>query len=722
MTSFKLKTLVSVAMTLAFAAGAADAATFTQQVAGHNGPMTVKVTVENDRVLAVEVTENKETKGIGSKAIETIPAAIVKAGTPKVEAVTGASVTSKAIMTAVEGALAKAKNSGKAAKVSFTPGTYTGRAYGSNGWVDVEVTVDQNRITAIKAPDLRETRLMGGMAVERLTDEILKHQTLNVDSVSGATVTSAAFKKAVGEALTKAGGNLALLQTPVPAGKKKFSGTRTEAYDLVIVGSGGAGLAAAVTATEQGGRRVIVIEKMPVIGGNTLRCASAFNAADPARQALLPMTETLKDAVQKAISEKPANAEHAKLIADVRAKYEAYLKSGSKTLFDCPEWHALQTYNGGDKVGLIPLIRTYSSHTLETLNWLQGLGAPVLDRVSQGAGALWQRTHQFDAPAGNALIEPLLAAAKKQGVKIVTGMKAESLVVKNGRVVGVKAHDTLGDAYVFQANRGVILATGGYSQNKAMRQKSAPHLTPDMVSTNQPGATGDGITMATRIGAGTTGMNYVQVYPLATPGSGTLQGRARKMSGLDDVIDINKNGERFVKEDARRDEFVAAIKKQPGGMCFDINDSQIVQKTNSFNEDMETLVSIGRIYKADTLAELAGKIGVPAKNLEATVAEYNRQVEAKSDPKFGRKLFDKKIEKAPFYATPRAPSIHHTMGGLLINPKAEVLDAKGRVIPGLYAAGEVTGGIHGSNRLGGNATADVTTFGRIAAKSALGLK
>ena len=184
----------------------------------------------------------------------------------------------------------------------------------------------------------------------------------------------------------------------------------------------------------------------------------------------------------------------------------------------------------------------------------------------------------------------------------------------------------------------------------AMRQKSAPNLTPDMVSTNQPGATGDGIIMATKIGAGTTGMNYVQVYPLATPGSGTLQGRARKMSGLDDVIDVNKNGERFVKEDARRDEFVAAIKKQPGAMCYDINDSQIVKKTNSFNEDVDTLVSLGRIYKADTLADLAKQIGVPPKNLEATVAEYNKQVEAKNDPKFGRKLFDKKIEKGPFYA------------------------------------------------------------------------
>lgn len=524
------------------------------------------------------------------------------------------------------------------------------------------------------------------------------------------------------DALKQSGVDLAALQKPVPLKIKKRNGTTTESYDLVIVGSGGAGLSAAVTAAEAGDHKVVILEKMPVIGGNTLRCASAFNAADPERQKRLPMTETLKDAVVKAISEKPVNAEHAKLMADVKAKYEAYLKSGSKTLFDCPEWHALQTYNGGDKVGHIPLIRTYSENVLDTLHWMQKHGTPVLDRVSQGAGALWQRTHQVDAPAGTGLVEPLLKSARKDGVKIITGMRAQELITRNGKVVGVRATDTVGNNYRFNSKYGVILATGGYSQNKEMRQKSSPNLTPDMVSTNQPGATGDGIIMATKIGAATTGMNYVQVYPLATPGSGTLQGRARKMSGLDDVIDVNKNGQRFVKEDARRDEFVAAIKKQPGAMCYDINDSSIVQKINSFGEDVETLVKLGRIYKADTLEGLAKQLGMPPENLKATVAEYNKMVDAKNDPKFGRKLFDKKIEKAPFYATPRAPSIHHTMGGLEINSKAQVLNTKGQVIKGLYAAGEVTGGIHGSNRLGGNATADVLTFGRIAAKSALSAK
>ncbi len=696
--------------------------TYTAAIAGQNGPVKVEVTTSSDKILSVKIIDQKETEGIGSKAVAALPSAIIKAQSADVQGIAGASVSSAAIKKAVQECLNQAQGK-KAAPLALKNGTFEGKAYGNNGWLTVEVTIKDNKITDIKTPGQRETKYLGDTAIREIGKDVLKYQTLNVDNIAGATVTSTALKTAIAQAIEKAGGDIAAFQKPVPEKIKKVAGVTKGSADLIIVGAGGAGLSAAVTAKDLGVKNVLVLEKMPVIGGNTLRCASAFNAADPDRQKALPMTETLKEAVVKAISEKPVSEEHAKLMADVKAKYEAYLKSGSKTLFDCPEWHALQTYNGGDKVGQIPLIRQYSNNVLDTLHWMQSKGSPVMDRVSQGAGALWQRTHQLDAPAGLGLIDPLYQSAVKQGVSFKLGMRVQDLILNDkGRVIGVTATDKVGNKYEFTSKDGVILATGGYSQNKEMRQKSAPHLTPEMVSTNQPGATGDGIVIATRHGADTTGMNYVQVYPLATPGTGALQGRARKMSGLDDVIDVNKNGERFVKEDARRDEFVAAIKKQPGGVVYDINDSSIVKPLNSFNEDVETLVSIGRIYKADSLADLAKQLGMPADKLEATVAEFNKMVEAKNDPKFGRKLFDRPIVKPPFYATPRAPSIHHTMGGLQISTSAQVLDKNGKPIPGLYAAGEVTGGIHGSNRLGGNATADVLTFGRIAAKSAVAHK
>ena len=696
--------------------------TYTAAIAGQNGPVKVEVTTSADKILSVKIVDQKETEGIGSKAVAALPAEIVKAQSANVQSIAGASVSSAAIKKAVQECLNQAQGK-KAAPLALKNGTFEGKDYGNNGWLTVEVTIKDNKITDIKTPGQRETKYLGDTAIREIGKDVLQYQTLNVDNVAGATVTSTALKTAIAQAIEKAGGDIAAFQKPVPEKIKKVVGITKGSADLIIVGAGGAGLSAAVTAKDLGVKNVLVLEKMPVIGGNTLRCASAFNAADPDRQKALPMTETLKEAVVKAISEKPVSEEHAKLMADVKAKYEAYLKSGSKTLFDCPEWHALQTYNGGDKVGQIPLIRQYSNNVLDTLHWMQSKGSPVMDRVSQGAGALWQRTHQLDAPAGLGLIDPLYQSAVKQGVNFKLGMRVQDLILNDkGRVIGVTATDKVGNKYEFTSKDGVILATGGYSQNKEMRRKSAPHLTPEMVSTNQPGATGDGIVIATRHGADTTGMNYVQVYPLATPGTGALQGRARKMSGLDDVIDVNKNGERFVKEDARRDEFVAAIKKQPGGVVYDINDSSIVKPLNSFNEDVETLVSIGRIYKADSLADLAKQLGMPADKLEATVAEFNKMVEAKNDPKFGRKLFDRPIVKPPFYATPRAPSIHHTMGGLQISTNAQVLDKNGKPIPGLYAAGEVTGGIHGSNRLGGNATADVLTFGRIAAKSAVAHK
>lgn len=691
--------------------------TYSGTAQGYGGELTVAVEVDASKILNVEITVSSETDGIGSKAVDALPQAIVDAQSTEVDDVASATMSSTAIKNAVDAALKDARGESSTPFV-MKAGIYTSEVYGNNDYLNVSVTVDDSKIVSVEVPKHSETKFMGATAIEMISKDVVEYQTLNVDSVAGATVTSTALNAGIEDCLKQSGADLSAFRTAVPTKGEKKSEVTQESADVIVIGAGGAGLSAAVTATE-GGAKVIVLEKMPIIGGNTLRCASAYNAADPARQTALPMTDTLKQAVEKALDEEPANDAHKQLIADVKAEYDAYLASGSTTLFDCPEWHALQTYLGGDKVGIVPLIRAYAENVLPTLEWMQSLGTPVTDKVSQGAGALWQRTHQIDAPAGTGLVEPLYNRATELGVDLRTCMTAESLILDGDKVVGVKATDAYGSSYEFMAAKGVIIATGGYSNNTEMRQKSSPALTPDMVSTNQPGATGDGILMAAAIGAGTTGMDYVQVYPLATPGSGALQGRARMMSGLDDVIDVNKDGKRFVNEDARRDDFVAAIKQQPDAICYDINDSTIVEELNSFDENVETLVALGRIYKADTLAGLEEQLGIPTGNLQATVDAYNKMVADKNDPEFGRKLFDKPIEVGPFYATPRAPSIHHTMGGLLIDTDTRVLKDDGTPISGLYAAGEVTGGIHGSNRLGGNATADVLTFGRLAGLSAL---
>lgn len=602
---------------------------------------------------------------------------------------------------------------------ALTPGTYKSSVYGSNGYLDVEVVISDNKIESISVPEHWETQFLGDVAIEKISEQVVEYQTLNVDSVSGATITSAAFKSAIKDCIEQADGDPSKMQEPVPSQGSKNSEVTVQEADVIIVGAGGAGLSAALTAVEEGAK-VIVLEKMDVIGGNTLRCASAYNTSNPELQSALPMTDTLHDNVKKDLDADPVNDEHKKLMDDVKATYDEYLNSGSETLFDSPEWHALQTYNGGDHVGIISLIRTYTNNTLGTLNWLVDHGLPLNPDVSQGAGALWQRTHQINSPAGTGLIAPLYNNAIEKGVEIITEMKAETIIQDDsGKAIGIRATDKNGSEFHFMGEKGVIIATGGYSNNPEMRAEFNAELTPDMVSTNHPGATGDGITMAKELGAGTIGMEYVQVYPLATPGAGTLQGRARFMSGLDNVIVINKEGKRFVKEDARRDDFVAAIKEQTDSVVYDFNDSSIVKELNSFNEHVETLVELGRIIKTDTIAEMEERLDISPGVLQATVDEYNQMVADKNDPIFGRKLFADPIEVGPFYATPRAPSIHHTMGGLTINSDARVLNLDGEIIPGLFAAGEVVGGIHGSNRLGGNATADVLTFGRIAGMNVL---
>lgn len=696
--------------------------TYEAEAQGLLGPVRVALTVGEKGELDLRVLSHRETPGVGTRAVDALPAAVRAAGSLDVDAVSGATVTSRAILDAAREALRAASGAAQdEGRTALRAGVYRGRAYGSNGWIELEVKVDESTILDVRVVESHETPLMGTTAIERITHRIVEDQTLAVDAVSGATVTSQAVLEAARQALAEAGAR------PKDFTRKVLRGAppapcRREAFDLVIVGSGAAGLAAAVTAAEADPKlSILVLEKMPVIGGNSLRCASGCNAADPEAQASIPMTETLAAAVERALAVEPADPLEAELLADCRSAWERYRASGSRSLFDCPEWHAVQTHWGGDRKGDVALIRTFADHALEALRWLESEGAPFLPTASQGAGALWQRTHQIAAPAGTGIILPLLDRARALGIDLRTEVRAEMLVQDpvTRRITGLEAMAADGSPFLFESRLGVILASGGYSQNRAMRAASSPALTADMVSTNQPGATGDGILLAEAVGAAVTGMEYVQVYPLAAPGSGAIQGRARRMSGLDDVIDVNCRGERFVNEDARRDDFVAAILRQPGGMCWDVNDSSIVEPVNGSGEDIETLVQLGRIRRADTLAELARKIGVPADALERTVAEFNRMVKAGRDPVFGRQLFDRPIEKPPFYAVARAPSIHHTMGGLKINPRAEVLDGEGRPIPGLFAAGEVAGGIHGSNRLGGNAITDCLVFGRIAARTAM---
>lgn len=455
-----------------------------------------------------------------------------------------------------------------------------------------------------------------------------------------------------------------------PADKINWNKT----YDVIVIGSGGAGLSAGVSAA-QNKASTVVLEKMDIVGGNTRITGGAFNAVDPVEQ-------------------------------------------GKKGIKDSVELHAEQTLKGGDYRGNPELVREFTKRAPEALQWLKDCGVEFLPGVYQVYGGLYPRAHSSTKPFGLGYIEALENKCKELNVPILLNTKVVRLIREeplSGRVIGVEVVNKRGKTQYLKAEKGVVIATGGFSANPQARALHDPRLF-DLPTTNHKGATGDLIAPAQDIGAEVVGMDYIQLLP-----GGATTGRFIGMvSPVESVIFVNKNGDRFVAEDKRRDEIADAILGSPTKVVFGIRDADgyaAMNKgaTKAFNGAFE----IGDAVKADTLEELAGKLQIPAENLVKAVQTYNKAVDEKKDP-LGRdpKMLIHKIEKGPFYAGRLTMAVHHTMGGLAINPKAQVMDRHGKPIPGLYAAGEVTGGIHGTNRVGGNAVAEIFTIGKIAGENA----
>lgn len=561
-------------------------------------------------------------------------------------------------------------------KDKFKPGTYTGEGDGIHGKIQVEVTVDKEKILSVKIVKHSETPGVSDIALQRTPEDIVKYQTLAVDAVSGASTTSKGIITAVQQALEKAGANIADLQKKLD--KTASTKTTEKSVDVVVIGGGGAGLSAAVSA-HQNGAKVLVLEKMARVGGNTIISGAAYNAVDPKRQS----KQGIEDSIDK---------------------------------------HYTQTYEGGDKKGNPELIRTLVENAPKTLEWLEGMGMQFKDEVFTVLGGLWPRAHAPVKPLGTGFIETYMnyIEKNKNEMEVMVNTRATEIIMENGRAVGVKAEGPEGPVIV-KAAKGVIVASGGFGANVEMRDKYNtlwPSLT-NLKTTNHPGATGDGYIMAEKVGANLIGMEYIQLLPMGDPNTGSLSGNIEQ--GVENRIFVNKDGNRFVDEGARRDVMTKALFEQKDTFMWVVLDKHSYPTgdiKNHFNESIDELVAQGRAYKADTIEELAKKIGVDPANLKKSVDEFNKHVEAKSKDEFGRTLYQDKIDTAPFYAGARVPTVHHTMGGIQINTNAEVLNKEGKVIPGLYAAGETTGGIHGTNRLGGNALADINVFGRIAGKNA----
>lgn len=554
---------------------------------------------------------------------------------------------------------------------AYNPGTYKGEAAGYGGKVEVEVKVSKDKIEDIKVLPNKETPFVSSVALERVPREVIEKQKLSVDTVAGATVSSRGVLTAITNAVKAAGGDIKELRKRESKAEIKRVNQEYVA-DVVVIGGGGAGLAAA-TSAKQNGASVILIEKMPRLGGNTVLAGGAYNAVDPKRQ----VPQGIEDSV---------------------------------------DLHFKHTYEGGDKKGDPKLVRVLVENAYPALEWLESLGVTFKDEVFTVLGALYPRSHKPTAPVGTGLIIAHKEFAEKNGIKILYETTATELIKKDGRVVGVKAESAT-ENITLNVNKGVVLATGGFAGDVEFRQKYNSKLTENILTTNHPGGDASGIVMAEKVGANLVGMSDIQLLPMGDPVTGSLSGNIE--TTVEDRIFVNKDGKRFVAEDERRDVMTNALFDQKDAYMWVIVDSKVyptLEDKNNFNESIGDLIKAGRAVKADSLDELAEKINVPAENLKKTIEEYNKGIDAGKDA-YGRKLLGIKFDKAPFYAGARIPTVHHTMGGVQINEKAQVIDEKGNVIPGLYAAGEVTGGIHGTNRLGGNALADITVFGKIAGEN-----
>ena len=591
-------------------------------------------------------------------------------------------------------------------------GSFTGTAKGM-GDVSVTLTLTDNVITDCTAKGDEETPGIGSVVIEQFPGEVVEGNTINLDSISGATITSNAFVEAAKAALTEAGLN----PDDYMAKADKTANGETVSYDadVVVIGAGGAGMTAAMTAADAG-QKVVILESQAMVGGNSARATGGMNAAKTVYQdenefdQAAGVEKTLATAAEKYADNETITA-LAKTVSEQWAAYQA----NPTGYFDSVELMELDTMVGGKGINDPELVKTLCEGTADAIDWLDEHGI-TLHNVSSFGGASVKRIHRPVNEEGKvvsvgAYMIPLLQEnCEKRGIDIVLNTTMDTILTDaNGAAVGVSGTDKDGNTVVVNA-KSVILATGGFGANLDMVTQYKPELA-GFMTTNAAGAQGQGIEMATAIGAGTVDMDQIQIHPTVEANTAALITEGLRGDG---AILVNANGERFVDEVGTRDVVSAAEIAQPGSYSWLIVDQAMVDASSV----IQGYIKKGYTKTGATYEELAKELDVDPAAFANTMETWNSYVEAKNDPDFGRTSFANPLNNGPYYAIKVTAGVHHTMGGVTINSATEVLKEDGTVIPGLFAAGEVTGGVHGANRLGGTAVADFVVFGRIAGESA----
>ena len=592
--------------------------------------------------------------------------------------------------------------------------TGTASAMGLNGEVTVTVELTDGVITSVTAEGAQETPGIGSVAIEQLPALMAQNNTINVDAVSGATITSNAILTAVREALKNAGVN------PDDYMEKPEEEALEDAeydVDVVIVGAGGAGMTAALTAADQG-LQVLVLESQDAVGGNTVKSTGGMNAAKTAYQDNNTFAENA--GVEKQLKAAEGYADNqavAALAKTVSEQYAAY-QAAPEGYFDSVELFELDTIIGGKGLNNPALVHTLASQSESSIEWLGSVGIE-LHNVASFGGASVKRIHRPVDENGKVLsvgayIVPRLEAAckAKENITILTNTTADEILLdESGAAIGVHAVGKSGNQVVVHA-KAVILATGGFGANLPMVASYQPSLD-GFMTTNAAGAQGQGITMAVKAGADTVDMDQIQIHPTVQADTAALITEGLRGDG---AILVNAEGKRFIDEVGTRDVVSAAEIAQPGSFSWLIVDQKMADASTVIQGYIKRGTDF--CHTADSYEALAEEIGIPADAFAATMNDWNQKVAAKADPDFGRVSFANPLDTAPYYAIKVTAGVHHTMGGIRINESTQVLRADGTAITGLFAAGEVTGGVHGANRLGGNAVADIIVFGRIAGQSA----
>lgn len=546
-------------------------------------------------------------------------------------------------------------------------GNYQGKSVGYGGDIDVDVTIEDGVIKNIVANE-SETDAVGVQAIDKLNDRVIRQNTTDLDTISGATISSAAYLSAINKALESAG----IVASNLVRAESEEDIKTSYDTDVVVVGAGGAGLSSAIELA-QNNKKVLVVEKAGISGGNTSYASAGMNAAETKLQKENNVADTV----------------------------DLFIKD---------------TMEGGKNLNKEELVEILANKSAESIDWLEKNGVKF-NQLKFSGGQSEMRTHAptdqkgNSIPVGSFLVDKLTKKAVEEGVEIIYDTKVDKILMKDGKAVGVRGKNS--DQEITINSKAVIVASGGFGSNKDKIIEYRPDLK-DYVSTNAKSIQGDAIDFLKDLDASFIDMDQIQIHPTVVQKSGSLISEGLRGEG---AILVNNSGRRFFNELETRDKVSEAILDQDGANAWLIVDQAMMDQSGTIKKYYDQ----NYLQKADDYKELAELIGCKQETIKETLENWKDITSDNDDPNFGREGMDTSnsdLSKTPFYAVQISPGIHHTMGGVEVNTNSEVLDSNSETIPGLYAAGEVTGGVHGANRLGGNAITDIVVFGRNAAQNA----